>query len=281
MKQVLIPIGNYAGYEVMPAIYAKRGITGDYYVDFDNIAISEPAVVDLGADTIICNGSTITLDAGAAPAGYTYSYLWKTLNYPNIISTAQTIVTDSAGTYIVTVGNGFGLITNDTVTLSANPAAVSLGNDTTVCFSCTLDAGAGYDSYTWSGGQTSQTIAIDASGTGTGTFIYYVDVTKGSCSASDTVRVTFTACVGNIKNNNNLTVCIVPNPTTGITNFLVTGIKKYVDIHIYSLLGQLMYADKIAGSSATGIDLSSLTKGVYVVRIFNENTSTLKKLVIQ
>ncbi len=42
-----------------------------------------------------------------------------------------------------------------------------------------------------------------------------------------------------------------------------------------------MYADKINGNTTTRIDLSHLPKGVYMVRIFNEETNSLRKLVIQ
>jgi len=204
MKHVVIPIGTLAGSDVLPKIYAQRGTTGDYYVDFDNITISDAPVVNLGHDTTLCAGHNLTLNAGA-----------------------------------------------------------------------------GMDSYLWSGGQTTPTITVDTTGIGLGTFTYFVHVTKGLFTVSDTIKVTFTSCVGLIENNGNISVSLVPNPTTGITNLSVTGINKPADITIYSLLGQLMYADKINGNTTSRIDLSHLPKGVYLVRIFNEETNSLRKLVIQ
>ena len=67
-------------------------------------------VVDLGPDTIICNGSAITLDAGQG-----YQYLWSDN------STGQTLTVTSAGTYSVLVTDGnsceaFDAITVDTIT---------------------------------------------------------------------------------------------------------------------------------------------------------------------
>ena len=47
----------------------------------------------------------------------------------------------------------------------------------------TLDAGTGFDSYSWNTGETSQTISTAISGT------YYVDVLLGVCAASDTVSI--------------------------------------------------------------------------------------------
>ena len=281
MKHIVIPIGSLAGAEVIPAIYAQRGTTGDYYIDFDNIAISEPAVVNLGPDASFCAGHTHTLNAGTSPSGYTYTYSWGIVN-DTVFATTQSVTIDSAATYDVVVNNGFGLLSTDSITLTIDPAiSVSLGPDTTVCISYILNAGPGYDSYFWFNGQTTQSITVDTTGIGAGTYEFFVTVTKNACSASDTVEVTFTACVGNMENNNDININMVPNPTSGITSIVVNGLNKPADIAIYSLLGQLMYTDKIAGNSSTSLDLSSLPKGIYMVRIFNENTNALRKLIIQ
>jgi len=64
------------------------------------------------------------------------------------------------------------------------PTKPNLGADRTVCSSALLDAGAGYSSYLWNTGATTQTITASSSGD------YIVRVTQSGCTARDTVRVT-------------------------------------------------------------------------------------------
>lgn len=70
--------------------------------------------------------------------------------------------------------------------LSRSTPVVNLGNDTTICSGnpLTLDAGAGFDSYNWSTGASTQTIQVSSSGT------YSVTVTAGVCNATDNIQVT-------------------------------------------------------------------------------------------
>ena len=109
----------------------------------------------------------------------------------------------------------------DAVTVNVDYiVALDLGPDSTVCDyqSVVLDAGFGYDSYNWSTGSTLQTITVDTAGVGLGTFPYWVDVTNGVCTATDTVYVTFTVCTGNTELSQNASVNIFPNPTNGTVN---------------------------------------------------------------
>lgn len=64
-------------------------------------------VVDLGPDTTICVGATLTLDAGAG-----YQYLWSDN------STGQTLDVSTPGTYSVLVTDGNGCETFDLITVS-------------------------------------------------------------------------------------------------------------------------------------------------------------------
>jgi len=66
-----------------------------------------------------------------------------------------------------------------------NPV-VFIGNDTSICSSnpITLDAGAGYDTYTWSTGGSGQTVPAGTTGD------YSVTVTLGACSDVDSITVT-------------------------------------------------------------------------------------------
>jgi hypothetical protein len=186
MKHIVLPASAYAGNKVMPGFYVKRGTAGNYFLDIDNVAISNAAVVNLGPDSLICPGENITFYAGNAPTGYTYVYSWSTLAHPSSFATTQSITVDSAATYIAAVDNGFGVVTHDTVIVLYHVVpVVSLGNDTTNCVTYTLDPGTGFNSYTWSTTATTQTINVTSSGT------YWVDVTNSSgCASRDSIDVT-------------------------------------------------------------------------------------------
>ncbi|MCB9234441.1 MAG: gliding motility-associated C-terminal domain-containing protein [Bacteroidia bacterium] len=140
--------------------------------------IPVPLNINLGNDTTLCAGDSITYDAGYPGS----NYVWSTG------ATTQTITTDTAGTYIVNVSQANGCAYTDTVMVSISPnPVVNLGNDTSLCAgdSVLLDAGNPGLTYLWSTGATSQTLT--AGGTG---FIW-VDVTNANgCTTRDSIQLT-------------------------------------------------------------------------------------------
>ena len=110
----------------------------------------------------------------------TMTYLWSNGQV------APSIAVDSSKRYTVTVSDGICSNTATTFVNLANNLSVHLGNDTTVCSggSVTLNAGAGFASYHWNNGDTSQSITVNASGS------YSVTVSNGvGCTGSDTIVV--------------------------------------------------------------------------------------------
>jgi gliding motility-associated-like protein len=240
-----------AGTGTHTVFYGIPGLCGD--TASVNINVYPASVVNLGADTTVCEGDTLYFDAGAGAD----SYIW------NNADTTQIIAVGASGIYSVTVTNAFlcqesddvevtvlpwedasilpvadycdnhnidtllsvqtggqwwgtgitdplsgefspavagtgthtvfyGIpgLCGDTASVNINvyPApVVNLGADTTVCEGDTLyfDAGAGADSYIWNNADTTQIIAVGASG------IYSVTVTNAFlCQESDDVEVT-------------------------------------------------------------------------------------------
>ena len=160
------------------------------------LIITTSPIADAGSNQAICNGSNIQL---LATGGTTY--LWS----PGI-SLSDSIVANpiasptTTTTYNVTVTSSCGSATaNVTITVD-NISPVNLGHDTATCLnSVMLDAGIGYDTYLWSTGASSQTISVDTTGVGYGTFSYWVEVSHGACTSKDTIHVTFTDCTGIIE----------------------------------------------------------------------------------
>lgn len=136
--------------------------------------------VFLGADTALCDGGSLTLDAGAGFG----SYLWS-----NAANT-QTITTSATGNFGVTVTDGNGCEGADEIAISISaPVVVNLGADTIpLCQNgeLLLDAGPGLQTYLWSNGQSiDQYLVVTDSGQ------YSVTVTNAAgCTGNDGIVVT-------------------------------------------------------------------------------------------
>lgn len=136
--------------------------------------------VDLGSDLTLCPGATALLDATVPGA----SYLWNTG------AQTPTIQVTQGGTYSVTVTNAAGCSSTDAVSVVYVTAdAVDLGPDLSLCQgeTITLDATLPGSSYLWSTGTMTPTITVGTAGT------YWVQVTQGPCSVSDTVHIAVVA----------------------------------------------------------------------------------------
>ncbi len=144
-----------------------------------NVTVNTSPTPSINGNLNICPGISTVLDAGA---GYA-SYQWSSGG-----SISQFLNVSSAGTYTVTVSNAAGCTGTASVTVNLNPVPnPTITGNTTFCqgSSSTLNAGAGFSSYLWTGGSTSQTLNVTASGS------YVVTVTNSSgCTASTSVNVT-------------------------------------------------------------------------------------------
>lgn len=135
-------------------------------------SIPTPTITPSGSTTF-CQGGNVTLTSSSGN-----SYQWSTG------ATSQSITVSVSGTYTVTVTTAQGSGTSTPVTVTVNPlpaATISASGATTFCQggSVTLTASSG-SSYLWTpGNQTSQTLAVTASGN------YTVRVTNSNgCSAT-------------------------------------------------------------------------------------------------
>lgn len=147
---------------------------------FDAVVTLAPAMtVDLGPDVTLCPGQSATFDAGAGAASYSWSTGAQT----------QSISVSTAGTYSVTVSNGF-CSASDAVTVALSPAPVGNLANVLRCTgeSAVLDAGNPGAAYLWSTGATTQAITVTASGA------YAVTVTNAAgCSGTFNAQAEFIA----------------------------------------------------------------------------------------
>ncbi|MEO8067812.1 MAG: gliding motility-associated C-terminal domain-containing protein [Flavobacteriales bacterium] len=158
-------------------------VAGTYWVtitagtcsDVDSITVAYQAslIIDLGNDSTLCNGSSITLDATLAGA----TYLW------NDGTTNSTLVVNSTGTYGVdvtlSVCNGSDAITIDFIA----PPAPYVGADTAICpyDSLVLFANAPGCTFVWSDGSTGPSLTAYPAGTN------WVEADNGACVERDSM----------------------------------------------------------------------------------------------
>ena len=163
------------------------------------VAFESPPTIELGNDTVLCQGEELVLSAGP---GYA-SYLWSNGSVDSVL------VVDFPGIYWVEVTSINGCTGSDTLFIQYAPAIeVNLGSDTTLCApSLLLDAGEGFVSYTWSNNVTSQTNLITQAG------LYWVIVEdENGCSGSDTIIVDMSAAL-NISLGSDTSFCSGMNYT--------------------------------------------------------------------
>ncbi|MEZ5195068.1 MAG: gliding motility-associated C-terminal domain-containing protein [Bacteroidales bacterium] len=136
-----------------------------------------PAIpLNLGADTILCIGESVTFHAG----GGFLEYQWQDN------SSDSTYTAFNSGTYWVTVTDIYGCHATDTVLAEFLPTPqINLGNDTSMCSGeqLILDAGSGFESYRWQNNDTSQYFFVTQSG------LYWVIIDNGCGEASDSIYV--------------------------------------------------------------------------------------------
>lgn len=142
----------------------------------DSIQLSQFTAPEFGLDTTLCAGQSIILDAQSTDA----TYLWSTGH------TGPMLLVVSSGQYWVEVDWGTCFI-HDTINVTFLPyPVVSLPPAVRICPGTffILDAGAPAESYSWSSGQTTQTIDISTQG------LYIVDVSNGPCHTYDSTILT-------------------------------------------------------------------------------------------
>ena len=293
--------GDYSGY-----LWSDSSISSVYYLDaavlnegidtidvivsgsggfkmYDTVVVTvEKPTVNLGNDTVLCFGESITLDADTGFA----SYLWSDG------TTMQTLDTDGstsgATDYSVLVLTANDCPATDTINVSVNTEVlVDLGVDTAFTDSNTqgtsylLDAGPGFASYLWSTGATSQTLLTDS---GTDGQIWVVVTNSSGCEGTDTVFIDFKLSI-----NGGLTVSTIsmyPNPTSDVINISVSNFTALgeVNVKILDITGKVVMSERLQGNSNTlneTYDVSKLATGTYFVQFESNGEVVTRQFVIK
>ncbi|OFY51279.1 MAG: hypothetical protein A2W85_04585 [Bacteroidetes bacterium GWF2_41_31] len=81
---------------------------------------------------------------------------------------------------------------------------------------------------------------------------------------------------------NQSVISVYPNPSSGMFQFELSGfqLNKSNSLHIYNLQGAKIYESAV-NNEKFNVDLSTLSGGIYFVKIFNGEAILSKKIMIQ
>lgn len=146
--------------------------------DTIDIQLGDPPIVDLGPDQVVCNASSIILDAGQHPSNTTIR--WSTGSF------GRNLLVRDPGLYISTVTDSNACITIDSIEIFISKLDIDLGPDTVICDgkSIVLDASYPGSTYQWNTNHRGPQIIVNAEGT------YSVTVTDAlGCLDYDSIFV--------------------------------------------------------------------------------------------
>jgi len=254
-------------------------VTNQYgCVGYDTIQVTLRAnpVVELGNDTSVCNGVSLTLNAGNDGI----DYFWNTG------AVTQTINVNTAGTYNVFVTNGVACTKTDTITIAMQGElptiqGIAVNNNGQYTFTFSAINPQNVIGYEWDFGdgslpsyQQSPTHTYPDAGN-------YIVVLKLSSSCGFKNDSTSAHIVGlNQLNVDNGELSVYPNPTKGQATILSKGALKMEKIEVYNILGQQVYSADADSKDKHSLDLDRLASGVYTIQVFTDKGNVARKLEI-
>ena len=79
-----------------------------------------------------------------------------------------------------------------------------------------------------------------------------------------------------------MNVLVYPNPSSGIFNFITKQIDGSLQVSVLNIQGQVVYENNMTDGSSCGmIDLSGLSKGIYLLKFTTEKFVHLEKIMIK
>lgn len=238
------------------------------------LELSDIPSVDLGTDVLFCEDENYVLE----PTVNFSTYLW------NDDSTDSILIADQSGIYWVSVEDQNGCESSDTIQVETYPLPqINLGNDTLIHLdsNLVLDVGAGFSSYIWSDGSQGETFNFVP--TSIGVFSISVNITDNNgCTSMDQIEIT----VDNSSSLNNQLwlesrINIFPNPNNGFFKIeLNENVVLPIQLELIDLSGKLIFGLE-KNETVFEINAETLPKGIYFLKIKNEQGVFLDKIILE
>jgi hypothetical protein len=228
-----------------------------------------PILSIISTATAICVGDTVKFTAAGAN-----SYAWNIGDNDSLIVVTPTITS----TYSVVGTNGFGCTSTktDSVKVNALPVLTISGTTGTICIgeNITLTAN-GANTYTWSGGINTNSIAVSPS---VSTTYSASGTSTDGCVGSNTLQLNVTECT-NIKTiASKANIKVYPNPNNGEFTIELTNINNS-NITITNVLGQIIKTQK--AELTNKININAFDKGIYFINVMEDNQSVYRGSIIK
>lgn len=315
--RVALSLSAFTGQDIYIA-FQHKNVDG-HGMGLDNVSVYTPSIVDVSVFqtdvfdcdtiglfappiTIINNGSDTIFAGDSVSATYQVDMgtpVVETLIFPIDLAPSDQVELNFTIPYLfdqfTTYEALFAVdylgdenVTNDTVlfevTFFGYPE-VDLGTDTIICHdaSIILDAGNPGAQYNWITGENTQTIELDSSYMGLGTFTLWVEVIENSfCMTLAEIDVTWQDCTG-IETFGQMNVSLMPNPTNGEFVLDFSDVQGTALIEIIDVQGKVLYSESLdlVGNQKMRYDISSFPNGIYNIKISNDSYQKILKIVKQ
>jgi hypothetical protein len=218
-----------------------------------------------GADSIMTITIAINNNTGVDTQVACDSYTW--------IDENTYTASNTSATYTLTnVANCDSVVTLD-LTINTVNVSTTINNDSITANSISasfqwLDCD---NNYAIISGETNALFVATSNGN------YAVEVTENGCV--DTSSCVTLSTVGVIESNLLNNVSVYPNPTKGLFTISLTNVTENSYIIISDVLGKEIINQELF-LTETIIDLTGKYRGVYFIKIINENRKVIKKVVL-
>ena len=266
--------GGYNLWVGNPSDPTCNKLIGSYYIDDIN------PVVDLGMDSTLCVGESVTLEAGNEESAV--SYMW------NDDSTDSTFTATTTGGYWVMVTDTAGCFDIGSVLLNfLEPSTVdgisveNNGLDAIV----TADNPQNVDTYDWDFGD--GTVVTSSSPVEFHTYPDYGDyevmltVSGGASCTSASLSQTISIITSvNELSGEDISLIIYPNPAQDQINLISDGDAEIEKIELINSIGQTVYTAEVNKLDDKQIDATKLENGLYFLKAYTKNSSHTLRVVI-
>lgn len=203
-----------------------------------------------------------------------------------ILFTVSVLSVSAQTTETVTIDWSFGSNSNVTPATAANNADRTIEEGDTVIWNYysggthTVTSGAG-SAETWDSGFISSGEGVTYSRTFTviGTNPYVCTPHSGNMFGTITVVEEGTLSTPSFEEQ--LDFSISPNPVTSQLNVVIPNTTTETSIKVFDILGKQIYNTVSTNTQTTSINVSSWNSGIYLIKLFNNDGSIVKRFIKQ